>query len=400
MFTNVPELFILIPVIYNLRGILEQGLASRLSKASRIGVMESISGRRKIWLGNLNLVMFQSITAGLFAGLMSCFLAWVLDSKGLPLWRSILIVVVAAGTTASTCVISGFFLFLVLQFFKWLKKNPEDLLGPLTNSFGGFISLFILAVYAGFFYLWMGSWIGVAGVAGLLIVSNVYFYTRARANEAVSSLASEGWPSMISSLLVTGLSGLLLQRFISEYQGRFALFLPVFTGITGNFAGIYCSEAMTHLHLFQLNSLLPRKTALTLLIMSNPLQFILLLLIGAFNSSKATSVSGVFFVSYLFAGNVQILLLIALADFLIKATWKFSLKPESHVPALMSTLSDLSGTLMLVGVFYLLGLGQNVPQVADPMSSVLEQGREVVSELSRATQVASAVASPNAVDSL
>jgi len=392
----------LIPVIFNLRGILEQGLAARLSKASRIGVMESISGRRKIWLGNLNLVMFQSITAGLFAGLMSCFLAWILDSNGLPLWRSILMVVVAAATAASTSVISGFFLFLVLQFFKRLKMNPDDLLGPLTNSFGGFISLFILAIYAGFFYLWMGSWIGVVAVVGLLVVSNIYFYSKARSNEAVNTLASEGWPAILFSLLVTGLSGLLLQRFLSQYQGLFALFLPVFTGITGNFAGIYCSEAMTHLHLFQLNSLLPRKTALTMLIMSNPLQIILVFLIRLFNSSQAKNISLGFVCSYLFAGNVQILLLMALADFLIKMTWKFSLKPESHVPALMSSLSDFLGTLMLVGVFFLLrqhGVVDNKLST-DPLNVILDQGREVVSELSRATEVASILPAATVVDSL
>ena len=346
-------MFVLVPVIYNLRGILEQGLTSRLSKASRIGVMDSISGRKKIWLGNLNLVMFQSITAGLLAGMMSCFLSWLSDSDGFQLWRSILMIVVAAATTASASIISGFFLFLVLKFLKWAKLNPDNFLGPLTSSFGGFMSLFVLAIYAGFFYLWMGSWIGISGVVCLLIISNGYFYSKAQRSEAVGTLTSEGWPSMLFSLLVTGLSGLLLQKFISEYQSVFALFLPVFTGITGSFSGIYCSEAITNLHLFQLNPSLPRKTALTLLILSNPFQLILVLLIGFLNSDQI-SVTFTFIFSYLIAENVQVLFLMALADLLIKLSWKFSLKPESNVPALMSTLSDFSGTLVLVAVFYLL----------------------------------------------
>ena len=45
---------------------------------------------------------------------------------------------------------------------------------------------------------------------------------------------------MLFSLLMTSLSGLLLQKFICEYQGVFALFLPVFTGVTGISFGIYC----------------------------------------------------------------------------------------------------------------------------------------------------------------
>lgn len=353
MFKNVPELFVIIPVIFNLRGILEQGLTSRLTKASRIGVMDSISGRKKIWLGNLNLVMFQSITAGMFAGLMSCFLSWLSDPAGLQFWRCVLMVVVAAATTASSSIISGFFLFLVLQAFKKLKMSPDDMLGPLTSSFGGFMSLFILAIYAGFFYLWMGSWIGIVGVVFLFILANVYFYMKAQRSEAVGTLTSEGWPSMLFSLLVTGLSGLLLQKFISEYQSVFALLLPVFTGITGSFAGIYSSEAMAYLHLFKLNPALPRKTALTLLILSNPVQIVLILLIRFLNSEQIY-ISIPFIFSYLIAENVQVLLLMALADFLIKISWKFSFKPESNVPALMSTLSDFSGTLVLVTLFYVL----------------------------------------------
>lgn len=360
MFTNVPELFVLIPVIFNLRGILEQGLTSRLSKASRIGVMESISGRKKIWLGNLNLVMFQSITAGLIAGLMSCFLSWLLGHDGsLKFWRSILMIVVAAATTATSSVISGFFLFLMLQLFKRIKVNPDNFIGPLTNSIGGFMSLFILAIYAGFFYLWMGSWFGVLAMAALLLTANIYFYSKAQRNEAVDTLTSEGWPSMLFSLIVTGFSGLLLQKFISEYQSVFALFLPVFTGITGAFSGIYCSEAISHLHLFQLNRLLPRKTALTLLILSNPVQIALVFLIGFLNSHQI-SVSLPFFIFYLFAQNVQVLILIALADILIKISWKLSMKPESNVPTLMSTLSDISGTLVLVSIFYILKNSTNL----------------------------------------
>ena len=358
--------------------------------------MESISGRKKIWLGNLNLVMFQSITAGMLAGLFSCFLSWLYDSN-LTFLRSILMIVVAAATTATTSVISGFFLFLILQIFKKFKISSDDYIGPLTNSIGGFMSLFILALYAGFFYLWLGSWFGVIAMICLLVIANTVFYSKAQRNEAVGTLTSEGWPSMLFSLLMTGLSGLLLQKFISEYQGVFALFLPVFTGVTGNFAGIYCSEAMTHLHLFQLNPLLPRKTALTLLILSNPVQLLLVCLIGFLNPDQF-SISLLFLISYLIFENVQVLLLMALADLLIKISWKFRTKPESNVPALMSTLSDLSGTLVLVFLFYLLKrtgyLGnvnsresavdvaiQNLAEVAkEAVKEVAAQGVQTVTE--------------------
>lgn len=357
--------------------------------------MESISGRKKIWLGNLNLVMFQSITAGMFAGLFSCFLSWLSDSN-LTILRSILMIVVAAATTATTCIISGFISFLIFKIFKKLNFSSDELIGPLTSSLGGFLSLFILAVYAGFFYLWLGSWFGVLGMISLFIVGSVFFYSKAQRNEAVATLISEGWPSILFSLLVTGLSGLLLQKFISEYQSIFALFLPVFTGITGNFAGIYYSEAMTHVHLFQLNKLLPRKTALTLLILSNPVQLMLVFLIGFLNSDQV-SISFLFLFSYILTENIQVLFLIALADLLIKMSWKFRLKPESNVPALMNTLSDLSGTLVLVALFHLLKLAGNLGNGSGKsahkiIESIAEGAQEAIKEIAQEATLTETIA--------
>ena len=310
-----------------------------------------------------------------------------------------MIIIVGTSTTATTSVISGLFLFLVLKFFKWLKRNPDDLLGPLTNSFGGFMSLFVLAIYAGFFYLWMGSFVGIVGLVCIFIISNFYFYSKAQNNEAVVSLASEGWISMLFSLFVTGLSGLLLQHFISEYKSLVALFLPVFTGITGTFAGIYCSEGISNLHLFQLNPELPKRTGLTLLILSNPFQIFLLVLIEIFNSKKIQT-SFIFLLTFLIAGNGQILILMALADILIKLSWKFSLKPETNVPALMSTLSDFIGTLVLVTVFYLLNRTGNLDALiisSDKFKAVADQ---IVEKAAKLVNIGDVLTEPTSVDSL
>lgn len=366
MFKNVPELFILIPVMFNLRGILEQSLAARLSAASSIGVMESVSGRRKIWVGNLNLIMFQSITAGLLAGLMSSLLSWLIS--GIPLWRCCLMVVVASATSASASLISGMFLFVTVQTFRWLRRSPEGLIGPLTTSFGGVMSLFLLALYAGFFYLWTGSLIGIVAIVASLIGANVYFYSKTRKNVAVESIASEGWPTILFSLLLTGLSGLLLQHFLFEYKSIFALFLPVFNGVTGTFAGIYCSEAISHLHLYQLNHHLPRRTASTILILFNPIQVLLVYFITLTNSTRLTA-SLLFSITLLLVGNSQILLLFTLSDFLIKIFWKFKIRLETHVPVLMGTIGDLMGTLVLVTAFYVLKRTGTLPIVTNLASS-------------------------------
>jgi len=116
---------------------------------------------------------------------------------------------------------------------------------------------------------------------------------------------------------------------------------------------------------------------LTLLILSNWVQLILVLLIGFLNSDQV-SISFTFVFSYLIAENFQVLFLIALADLLIKLSWKLSTKPESNVPALMSTLSDFSGTLVLVAVFYAL---KQTGKLEIPALNVVEKVTQHAAEI-------------------
>ncbi len=361
----------------NLRGILEQSLIGRLSNATSFGVMDSLTGRRKIWFGNFNLLMFQSITAGCLASLMAAGLAFIFDESGVVLWRVVLMVIVSAATTASASITSGVFLFVLLQFLRRLKTPWVSLIGPITSTVGSVSALLLLSVNAGFFFLWTGSWVGILFIFGLLVASSIFFYSRALRNEAVSALTSEGWPTMLFSLLITGMSGLLLQRFINKYSSLFVLVLPVFNGVSGNAAGIYCAEFLSHLHLFQLNSLLPRKTAFTLLILSNPIQLSLIGLISYFNSNSI-SLNLRFVLIYLIFANVCVLVLMALADGLIKLFWHLRVKPDSHIGPLQSTLGDLLATLVLVTAFYFLESTLSLPESNTSTSNPVEIINQIV----------------------
>lgn len=351
--------------------------------------MESLSGRRKIWMGNLNLFMFQSITAGSLAGLMAAMLAYMFDGSGMLLWRAVLMVIVSAATSASASVTSGLFLFSLLQVLRRFKTRWLPFVGPTTATVGGVAALVLLAFNACFFYLWTGSWVGILFVCLVLLGSNYMFYLRAKGNEAVSSLAGEGWPTMLFSLLVTGMSGLLLQRFITEYRSLFVLFLPVFNGVSCNAAGTYCSEMLSHLHLFQLNPLLPRKTALTLLILSNPIQIVMMILISYLNSNSIR-LNLFFLLIYLIFANVCVLLLMALADGLIKLLWHLRVKPDAHIGPLLSTLGDLLATLILVSAFHVASLTSSLP-LPLPESAVTSP----VDIINQVVEAATAVANVN-----
>jgi cation transporter-like permease len=389
-------LFILLPVILNLRASLEQSLQSRLQAAATIGVMESSAARHKILVGNWDLVMFQSIVAGSIAGGTSCALAWLFhDGHEANLARIVLMLMVAVAASLAAASLSLAFSYTGMTLSRYLGRDVAFIMGPASAAVGSSLLLVCLAGLASFFHWWISGWIGFGlafggGVFGFGAV--FFFYRRARGNEAVRSLASEGWTPLILGLIIAGVSGLLLEKFISLYKHSMVLYLPIFNGVSGNIGGFYCGEAVRNLHLFQLNPKLPRKTALTLLILANPLHILLVLLVSWVNAERLASLRGlwppvlVFLVAYLGFSNAHMLLLIALADGLIKLFWRWRMKPDAHAANLMATTGDLAGTLLLASVFYCMQATGSISDTdafndgpSAPSSMVLQEGHRLAS---------------------
>ncbi|KAJ1954596.1 hypothetical protein IWQ62_005721, partial [Dispira parvispora] len=67
-FRYVSELFILVPIMMNLKGNLEVNLSSRLSTLTNLGALDNPTNRLSIILGNIVLLLFQTLLTSFVAG--------------------------------------------------------------------------------------------------------------------------------------------------------------------------------------------------------------------------------------------------------------------------------------------------------------------------------------------
>lgn len=74
----VDELFILIPMLNNLKGNLELVLSARLGTAAHIGVLDRRSTRRTLITGSLSLLQLQALCVSALAAIVSFVLGQAL----------------------------------------------------------------------------------------------------------------------------------------------------------------------------------------------------------------------------------------------------------------------------------------------------------------------------------
>ncbi|GAB1517109.1 hypothetical protein RhiTH_000152 [Rhizoctonia solani] len=93
---SVDELFILIPMLNNLKGNLELVLSARLATASHIGVLDRRSSRRALIGGSLSLLQLQALCVSALAAIVSFLLGLALPETA-----------VAGGSTGEKVGVDG-----------------------------------------------------------------------------------------------------------------------------------------------------------------------------------------------------------------------------------------------------------------------------------------------------
>ena len=240
VFKSCPQLFILVPALLGLKGNLEMTLASRLSTASNLGILDDFQDAQDISIGNLALIQIQGIVVG---GLASIF-AMIFDfdlKKALLLSTSSII-------TASLASFSlGIVMIGVILASRRLEINPDNVATPIAASLGDLVTLAILAFTSKNIHYFDSILISLAILSLYFALILPYCLQIAKKCNHTKDLLKNGWTPVLSAMVISSLGGTILNKTILTFP-KIASFQPVINGVAGNLVGVQASRLSTQLH--------------------------------------------------------------------------------------------------------------------------------------------------------
>ncbi|KAG0339877.1 hypothetical protein BG000_001151 [Podila horticola] len=349
VFIDISELIILIPILLNLKGNLEMNLASRLSTASNMGLLDAPASRNAFVMGNLALLQLQSLAVGSVAGLFSFGLG-VLVHPTTNNMNEIALMITASMICAalSSFVLGSFMCGLVLVCRRY-KINPDNIACPLASSFGDLVTLVILAGCSLVLQKYLNTAIPVILLVlllGLIPAWLVYV----RKNKFVAGVVKEGWVPVFAAMVISSTAGLTLERYINEFPGL-ALISPVLNGLIGNIASIYASRISTSLHAGVKENY--KATERTLFYVHIPVEIAFMAVIGAMGLGHIHWSVGVV-LGYAVVSLSMVVIALWMAKALTHLFWRWGYDPDNYVLPLLTSLLDVIGTAFLVAGFWAL----------------------------------------------
>ncbi|OZJ01933.1 hypothetical protein BZG36_04832, partial [Bifiguratus adelaidae] len=276
VFTKTTELFILVPVLLNLKGNLEMNLAARLSTSANLGDLDFAPTRRAMIVGNLSLLQVQATVVGSIAGLFSFLLGVIMEPKNIGGFSEVMLMISSAMICAAVSgFVLGVFMCALVIASRWANINPDNIACPLASSLGDVVTLVFLAVVANALAANMESFLSEL-LFVLMAVSLPFFGRVVYRNKFVKDLLWQGWTPILLAMLISSMAGLVLERYVEQYAGL-AMLTPILCGLAGNFGSIYASRISTSLHANLEEDY--HRVQWTLLLMNIPIQVIFLFII-------------------------------------------------------------------------------------------------------------------------
>lgn len=275
VFTKVDKLFILIPILLNLKGNLEGNQSLRMSTSANIGELDNRRTRETLIFGNLALLQVQALIVSLFAGILAFVLGiggnaainkesnnrrqiWPRrvihhHSKIDPLLRLrnsyfefVLVIATAMLSASLSSAILGSFMCALIVVTRQAGLNPDNIASPLAGSLGDLLTLSLLGLIGSFMVRFEGTILATMILLGLIFACVTCFIVTYR-NAYVRELLSSGWVPLLIAMFISSGAGLVLDAFVQKFQG-FALLTPVVTGLPGACSAIFVSRISTALH--------------------------------------------------------------------------------------------------------------------------------------------------------
>ncbi|KAF9933437.1 hypothetical protein FBU30_005471 [Linnemannia zychae] len=356
VFVDISELIILIPILLNLKGNLEMNLASRLSTAANLGLLDQRASRNAFIKGNLALLQLQSLAVGSVAGLFSFGLGVVFHPTNNNVKEVALMITASMLCAAlSSFVLGGFMCGLVLICRRY-RINPDNIACPLASSFGDLVTLIILAVVSVFLQIYINTPLSAVMLVILLALIPVWI-VYIRKNKYVSEVVKEGWGPVFAAMVIASSAGLVLERYINEFPGM-ALISPVLNGLIGNIGSIYASRISTSLHANIKENY--RETEKTLFLVHIPVQAVFLAVIALMGLGHVQWTVMVV-LGYWAVALCLVVISLVMGRWITLLFWNHGYDPDNYSLPILTSLLDVIGTVFLVVGFWAMSYGGAAP---------------------------------------
>ncbi|XP_022601327.1 solute carrier family 41 member 3 isoform X3 [Seriola dumerili] len=349
VFTEISEVFILVPALVGLKGNLEMTLASRLSTAVQATVVGFLAAVAAVVLG------------GLTRGRVDVIQAAILCASSV--------------TTAFIAALSlGLVMVAVIIGSRKVGINPDNVATPIAASLGDLITLSLLAGVSSFFFCYRDMWYLPPVVCGLLLLLIPAWVIIACRSPPVREVLRSGWQPVILAMSISSIGGLILDKTVSnpDFEGM-AVLTPVINGVGGNLVAIQASRMSTYLHYWSVPGALPfkmsgncpgpcatfcssdvnSKSARVLVIFVVPGHLLFLYTIHLLQGGHI-AMTPTFVICYLSAALLQVVILLYVARLVVSWLWQRGLDPDNFSIPYLTALGDLLGTGFLALSFRLI----------------------------------------------
>jgi solute carrier family 41 len=183
LYTDVTELYILVPSLLGLKGNLEMTLSSRLSTAANLGHLDEKKKLLKLVFGNMALMQGQVLIVSASSAVFALVLDWIADGD-FCLIHAVIIPVASLTTASIASAVLGTVMVIIIVLSRKLNINPDNVATPIAASLGDLVTLALLSytsqmiyqlfLYSGpgaivlsvvillFFLLLLPLWLGIA----------------------------------------------------------------------------------------------------------------------------------------------------------------------------------------------------------------------------------------------
>ena len=347
VFRRVTLLYVLVPVLLGLKGNMELTLASRLTSAWHLGLLDTPRERLRVAIGNLAIVETQAICIGALAAVLTLIVAMFFGRQ--PTGQDARLLVAASLVTAAiAALVLSIIATTIVLFAGRFGLNPDNVSGPLVASLGDLVTLGLLITCV---HAIDGTTDTVRlGLIGLICVVAITGFMVAGIHSTTKRARMEGWTAILFAMLIGGIAGLILER-VAPVVPLILAIVPIINGLGGNAAAIHGSRVCSSLHEGGERPLGVRRTLLLVTLIAH-LVVLSLLLLWRKNDMQS---------------NIQVLLatpliLIAQLGIVLRITepiadraWRSGRDPDNSVHPYVTSSADLLGTFFLAILLWVLG---------------------------------------------